>query len=504
MTTIQHVAVQPPSASALSGEPIRDVAPSELVVLRAIVEGTVASTGDAFFQTLVQHLALALGVQNAFVAEFCGPKTVRTLGFWQTDGIVPNAEWDVAGTPCEEVVRGQLCHYPRDISKRFPLDAALVDCGIESYLGVPLIDDAGQHLGHLAVYDQRPMPEVPGNLMVFKIFATRAAAELARLRDKQRLAESEQRFRDLFDEAPIAYVHEALDSRFLSANHAAMQALGLTSTEVPGILGQSLLPDVPEAKQRYADAFAAIKHVNAVRGVVLELRRKDNGEPVWVQWWSKPDPGGQYTRTMFVNITDRVRVEQEKKRLEEQNLYLREEIQTTHNFEGIVGRSPALLSVLEDVRSVAQTDTSVLICGETGTGKEVIARAVHNASNRRDKSLIKVNCAALPAGLVESELFGHERGAFSGAIMRRIGRFELAQGGTIFLDEIGDLPLDVQAKLLRVLQEREFDRVGGVTIKADARVIAATNRDSKKAVAEGTFRKDLYYRGFTALPSTPA
>jgi transcriptional regulator with GAF, ATPase, and Fis domain len=198
---------------------------------------------------------------------------------------------------------------------------------------------------------------------------------------------------------------------------------------------------------------------------------------------------------MIVDITDRVRMAREKARLEEQNLYLREEIQTVHNYEEIVGSSPALLRVLDAVGRVAPTDAAVLITGETGTGKELIARAVHSRSPRREKPLIKVNCAALPTGLVESELFGHERGAFSGAIARRIGRFELAHGGTIFLDEVGEIPPDVQVKLLRVLQEKEFERVGGnVTIRADVRVISATNRDLQRAVAEGRFRQDLYYR----------
>jgi transcriptional regulator with GAF, ATPase, and Fis domain len=229
--------------------------------------------------------------------------------------------------------------------------------------------------------------------------------------------------------------------------------------------------------------------------VTLELRRKDDGKPVWIQWWSKPEPGGKYTRTMFVDITDRVLMEQEKARLAEQNLYLQEEIKAAHNFDEIVGRSPALLESLEKVNRVARTDTSVLITGETGTGKELIARAIHSASRRHDKPLIKVNCAALPAGLVESELFGHEKGAFSGAINRRIGRFELARGGTIFLDEIGEIPIEVQVKLLRVLQEREFERVGGSeVIKVDVRIIAATNRDLLKAIRARKFREDLYYR----------
>jgi transcriptional regulator with GAF, ATPase, and Fis domain len=203
----------------------------------------------------------------------------------------------------------------------------------------------------------------------------------------------------------------------------------------------------------------------------------------------------QPARSILVDITARVLAERERARLQEQNLYLQEEIKSVHNFEQIVGRSPALMDVLGNVGRVAPTDASVLVTGETGTGKELIARAIHFNSKRKDKPLIKVNCAALPAGLVESELFGHEKGAFSGAIAKRLGRFELADRGTIFLDEIGELPAEAQVKLLRVLQEREFDRVGGAApIRVDVRVIAATNRDLLQEVQEKRFREDLYYR----------
>jgi len=198
---------------------------------------------------------------------------------------------------------------------------------------------------------------------------------------------------------------------------------------------------------------------------------------------------------MFIDVTDRVLMEREKVRLEAQNTYLIEEIRETHNFEEIVGQSRALAEVIEKVKLVATTDSSVLILGETGTGKELVARAVHSNSERRSRPLVKVNCAALPTGLIESELFGHEKGAFTGATDRRIGRFELAHGGTIFLDEIGDMPPDVQVKLLRVLQEHEFERLGGSNlIKVDVRVIAATNRDLLRSATEGTFRQDLFYR----------
>ncbi len=188
-------------------------------------------------------------------------------------------------------------------------------------------------------------------------------------------------------------------------------------------------------------------------------------------------------------------VEQLKDRLQAENVYLQEEIKTEYDFEEIVGQSEALQKVLRKVEQVAPTNTTVLIQGETGTGKELIARAIHSLSPRKNRPLVKVNCAAISAGLVESELFGHEKGAFTGAIQQRGGRFELADGGTIFLDEVGDLPLDTQVKLLRVLQEGEFERVGSSkSIKVDLRIIAATNRNLVEAVKEGTFRSDLFYR----------
>jgi PAS domain S-box-containing protein len=482
----------PTPMSDLVNDRIEDDA---VAALQDIVAGTASETGAQFFQNLVKHLAKAMNVGYAFIAEFVKPNRARTVAFWTPTGIAENAEWELPGTPCEEVVAGHLCHHPSAVHRKFPKDEALVELGIESYLGVPLVASDGQHLGHLAIFDPRVMPEEPRKLFIFRIFAARAAAELSRLRAETMLRESESRFKDLFDEAPIAYVLEDVQSRFIRANRAAMRALGIKPEEVEGTFGLSFIPDTPEARARFDQAFASIGKGTDSSGVVLELRRKDDGRPIWVQWWSKPEPGGALTRTMFIDITDRVLMEQEKNRLSAQNIYLQEEIKSVHNFEEIVGRSPALLQVLENVYRVAGTDASVLITGETGTGKELVARAIHSASKRRDKPLIKVNCAALPQGLVESELFGHEKGAFSGAVNRRIGRFELAQGGTIFLDEIGEVPVDAQVKLLRVLQEREFERVGGSEpIKIDVRIIAATNRDLSKAIHDGHFREDLFYR----------
>lgn len=238
--------------------------------------------------------------------------------------------------------------------------------------------------------------------------------------------------------------------------------------------------------------------------------RKKSGEIRWV--WERgiavADKNGEYLHIegFITDITDIKNAEEElkekekhlrilKNKLEEETTYLREEIKLNSNFEEIISNSDDFKKILKNVEQVASTDSTVLILGETGTGKELVARAIHNNSNRSNRSLVTINCAALPPEMIESELFGHEKGAFTGAYTKKTGRFELAHQGTIFLDEIGELPMNLQTKLLRVLQEGEFERLGNPeTIKTDVRVIAATNRDLNKALRLGEFRKDLYYR----------
>ncbi|MBV8137326.1 MAG: sigma 54-interacting transcriptional regulator [Deltaproteobacteria bacterium] len=346
------------------------------------------------------------------------------------------------------------------------------------------------------------MPEGPRGIDVMRIFAARVRAEVERLRIEaalreanDRLAVSEEQFRDLFEEAPIAYVHQSVDTRILRANHTAMAILGLKPDETVGLLGTSFFPDTPEAQRRLHDALPLLASGTDAGGVVLELRRRDDGSPLWVRWWCKPEPAGNYTRSMFMDITDQVLMEQEKARLEAQNTYLLDEIRAEQNFGDIVGGSSGLKKVMEQVGLVAPTDATVLITGESGTGKELVARAIHERSARRERPLVKLNCSAVPEGLFESEFFGHVKGAFTGALKDKPGRFELADGGTLFLDEIGEVPFAMQAKLLRVLQEHELERVGDTrTRKVDVRVIAASNRDLKREVDEGRFRRDLFYR----------
>ncbi len=464
-------------------------------ILRAITEATLPTVGGEFFQSLVKHVATALCVDYAYISELKpdGSK-FQSKAAWGKDGFLPPFDVPAQG-PCEAVLTKHCVHHSDRLTSLYPHVQLIQDLGVVSYCGVPVVDSSGLVLGHLAVMDSKPLHDETRVPSVLSLFATRAAAEIQRLRMETMLQENEAQLHDLFDEAPIAYVNEGVDSKFIRANKTALKTLGITREQVGGTFGKSFIPDTPDAQRRLKDAFDAIENGTATSGVVLELRRKDDGKPLWIKWWSRPDSSGTFTRTMFIDITEQVMMEQEKARLEAQAVYLQEEIKGSHNFEELIGSSISLKKVLKGVERVAPTDSTVLITGETGTGKELIARAIHNLSPRKDRPLVKVNCAAIPAGLIESELFGHEKGAFTGALTRKMGRFEVADKGTIFLDEIGELPLDLQSKLLRVLQEGEFERVGGTqTFKVNVRVIAATNRNLEQLSKSGQYRPDLYYR----------
>jgi len=281
---------------------------------------------------------------------------------------------------------------------------------------------------------------------------------------------------------------------------------GLTQKDV---IGTSVYSWIPEG---FLERFKATLEKVFSDGTSKIIEYPGNGlkgEPIWFESKIGPlEKSGIITQVIIVSrdITERKKSELNLKRalkenialkqqIEAENIYLREELKLEGSFNDIVGSSKSLKKVLKQVEQVAKTDSTVLILGETGTGKELIAKAIHNASHRNDQPMVKVNCSALPSNLIESELFGHEKGAFSGALSQKIGRFELANGGTIFLDEIGDLPIESQTRLLRVLQESEFERLGGEkTIKVDIRVITATNRNLDKEVENNKFRQDLYYR----------
>ena len=252
------------------------------------------------------------------------------------------------------------------------------------------------------------------------------------------------------------------------------------------------IPRLLEAGLRSVCCVPLITRTDVLGTLNVGSTRENAFSPVDVDFLSQV--AGQ-AAIAIENATAYQEIAQLKDRLAEEKLYLEDEIRTERNFGEIVGESPAFRRVLEQVETVAPTDASVLILGETGTGKELIARAIHDLSSRRERTFVKLNCAAIPTGLLESELFGHEKGAFTGAIAQKAGRFELANNGTLFLDEVGDIPLELQPKLLRALQEHEFERLGGTrTIKVDVRLVAATNRDLMQMISEREFRTDLYYR----------
>ncbi len=321
----------------------------------------------------------------------------------------------------------------------------------------------------------------------------------------ERLLESEERFRSMADTAPVMIWVSGTDKLRTFFNKVWLEFTGRTIEQE---LGEGWAKGVhPDDLDRciaiYSESF------DARRSFRMEYRlRHADGEFRWVLDEGVPrfTPDGTFAGyigsaidvTEIRHATEQLQtaysdIEKLKQQLEQDNLYLQEEIKLEHH--GVVGESEKIHHVLRKAEQVAKTDASVLILGETGTGKELIARAIHEASKRRQRPMVKVNCAALPSALVESELFGRERGAYTGASTREIGRFELADGSTLFLDEIGELPLELQAKLLRVLQEGEFERLGSPkTIRVDVRLIAATSRNLELAMKEGRFREDLFYR----------
>ena len=305
---------------------------------------------------------------------------------------------------------------------------------------------------------------------------------------------AEDETKRILDAIPQTIVVLDPEGRTVSANRASLEYLGLTLEQLAGTDARKLLfhaEDVERLKEERALALA--------RGVPFSLEwraRRHDGQYRWylVQYNPLHDERGRVLHwyATGTDIDDRKRAEQ---RVRNENQALRDEIDRSSMFEEIVGSSAPLQRVLDQVARVAGADTTVLILGETGTGKELVARAIHKRSKRANRAFIRVNCAAIPASLIASELFGQEKGAFTGAVQRRIGRFEAAEGGTIFLDEVGELPSETQVSLLRVLQEREFERIGSNrAIPVDVRVLAASNRDLGSAVAQGRFREDLYYR----------
>ena len=410
---------------------------------------------------------------------------------------------------CSSAIASPGVYYLRDAAHDeravgHPLVPAL---GIRFYAAAPLRTHDGLNLGTVCVLDQQPRELAPGEAEMLEMLAALAMNQMELRQYTEKVAELEQA-RTVVDAIPQLISVLNPEGEFLYSNQAVMDYTGLTREEVRAVEFRDRAghpEDVERLREKRQQALS--------RGVPFQLeqraRRKD-GQYRWflVQYEPFRDGRGEVIRwyATGTDIEDRkqaeertrkenLALEKERTRLESQNAYLLDEIRAEQNFGDIIGGSSGLRKVMHQVQLVAPTDATVLITGESGTGKELIARAIHERGARSERTLVKLNCSAVPEGLFESEFFGHVKGAFTGALKDKPGRFELADGGTLFLDEIGEVPLAMQAKLLRVLQEQELERVGDTrTRKVNVRVIAATNRDLKKEVDEGRFREDLFYR----------
>ncbi len=466
-----------------------------------IVAGVAAETGERFFAALVRSLSQTLDVAGAWVTEYLpGEERLRALAFWFDGEYIADYEYRIAGTPCEPVICTQeVVHFPDRIVELFPADPDLAPLNAVSYMAQRLEDVDGTILGHLAVLDTKLLAADEQTMALFRIFAARAGAELRRVRAREELQNREERLRRLIDSAMDAILEFDGDLQVTLMNPAGAR---LFACPADAVAGETLGRFLPEP---------------SLRTLQKVVERLDGGSGDERSSWI---PSGLHARTcagrefpaeatlsrsegrtgprytlILRNVDDKQEAERRIATLQAEADHLRGEIRQLQGSGEILGRSSAIRRVLDEIRQVAPTDSTVLILGETGTGKELVARAIHRASPRQDRPFVAVNCAAIPATLIESELFGHEKGAFTGATRERKGRFALAEGGTLFLDEIGELSTDLQTRLLRVLQERRIEPVGSSRSReVDVRVLAATHRDLEREVREGTFREDLYYR----------
>jgi PAS domain S-box-containing protein len=471
-----------------------------LIALKQIIETTSSYTGKEFFRALVKHLSEILDVHGVWVTEFWPKQNkLNALAFYLDGKQVEEYTYIVTDTPCEPVIdSNDICHIPKNVIDLFPKDPDLEPLGAVSYMGISLRDTDGSVIGHLALLDNKPMPEIPEVFAIFKILASRAAAELRRDIAQRKITESESKLNRLVNGTSDAIIEFNAEFKITQANEAStfmfdLKNADFANKELKELFSaksysklQSIIPQHTVLSNKY-DSL----HINESLVCINNKAESFPAEINLSRYLYKDEMFYMlYIRNIKEQVSDKIKI----KALNAETILLKEKVDT-HQFNYIIGNSQPIKNCLELVNQVGPSDANVLIQGETGTGKELFAKAVHDASERKDKNMITLNCAALPSEIIESELFGHVKGAFTGAVTARDGRFSLADQSTLFLDEIGELPLALQAKLLRVIQEGTFEPVGSSeTISVNVRIIAATHRDLKELISEGKFREDLYYR----------
>ncbi len=492
-------------------------------------EAVAGKTGEAFFRSLVRYLAQVLDADYVFVGALQpASDRIATLAVHAPPGVPSVLEYDLAATPCSSAVQKQIRSYASGVRQLFPQDEMLAALEAEGFVGSPVLDSAGRCVGLICAIAKRPLPNPKLAEALLKIFATRAGTELERKNYEEALAHGEERFRTFVEHATEGLMWSKLEqplSMDLSEDEQLDHFYKYTyvadcNDQAARIFGFSKAEDLIGARLDVISSRSGPEFVDRMRAGIRsgwdssQVERTYQGRHLLITRIGVIEDGKlQSVWTTLRDITALKQAEAEvlrlneelrshveqltalQARLEQDNAYLLDEIRSEHNLGEMVGASAKFRELTERIHLVASTSVTVMITGETGTGKELVARAIHNLSPRSRRPLVKVNCAAISAGLVESELFGHVKGAFTGATDRRVGRFEYADGGTLFLDEVTELPLETQGKLLRVLQEQEFEPVGSNrTLKVDVRLIAATNRNLAELVQEGRLRMDLYYR----------
>jgi formate hydrogenlyase transcriptional activator len=491
LPNLQALSSSPPPAQTLPSEAVLDALKMMLIgaslnevltsitrLIEAHSEGMLCS----IFLLDEDGLHLRYGVAAKL------PEAYRTA----TDGVCIGPNVGSCGAAAylrQPVFVSDILSHPNWVNFR----SVVLQSGMRAAWSTPIMSQDGKVLGTFCMYYREVRHPGTHDMQLIDYASRIAGIAIERERSRSALTKSEAELRTIIDAIPQLIIAVGADGAFLYANQAVRDYTGLTKEEVRSGGFREVFH--PEDSERLRDE----RHAAISRGVPFDyerrVRRRD-GQYRWLLVHYNPlrDEAGDVIR-WYATATDIEDRKQAEERMRNENIALREEIDRFAMYEAIVGSSEALRRVLSQISKVAPTDSTVLISGETGTGKELIASAIHKRSRRSARAFIRVNCAAIPPSLIASELFGHEKGAFTGATQRRAGRFESADGGTIFLDEIGDLSSEVQIALLRVLQEREFERVGSSQpISINVRVLAATNRDLEAAVAAGAFRQDLFYR----------
>ncbi|MCU0397840.1 MAG: sigma 54-interacting transcriptional regulator [Cyclobacteriaceae bacterium] len=458
-------------------------------------------TGESFFRMLVQSISQALEVDGVWVTEYHKEQnSMTTMAFWHSGHYVNNFTYLIDGTPCEQVINSsRIVHYSEKIYDLFPRDHKMLNkYKGESYIGASLHDDNGEVIGSLALMNGKPQELTEEIELIIKTIKSRAEAELQRLRREQEIRQRENQMRGLINGVQELLINLNQKGQIIMLNATAEAILGIEENKSGNYPISRFLTERSRSK-----LLTLIENLNSKSGEKYEwvpgtlgINSISGNSYEMEGTLSRYELDGKIYYTLVLrNHDDKEEGEEKIKQLIDQTEYLREEMEELKQHNQLVGESNPMKRLLQNIYLVAQADATVLINGETGTGKELVARHIHLTSNRKDKPMIAVNCGAIPSSLIESEFFGHAKGAFTGATTERKGRFQLANGGTIFLDEIGELPLDLQVKLLRVIQESELEPVGSSkTIKVDVRIIAATHRNLFELIKEGKFREDLYYR----------